>query len=295
MGFEKCHPTVNLIYFVAVIFAMVTFVHPIFLGISLICAVAYSIKRRGWKAAIFDGILPLLVLAFALYYGTFHHFGVTNLGRIFTGNKITLESLVYGLVLGACTAGVLIWMLCLFSVFSGDKVVYLFGRVSPKASLFLTVLLRMVPRTVAEAKKIDRARRGVGRGVGQGNILSRCAHLIGLVSTLITWLIEASVTASDSMRSRGSSLRGRRAFSIYRFDHRDRAYVIATFFFLTVTMMGYLLGQTDMQYDPRLVFPKITGMSYVFYVCYAVLCLMPLMLELWTEYQFKKARKSLCI
>lgn len=293
MGFEKCHPTVNLIYFSAVIFAMVTFVHPIFLGLSLGCAVAYSIKRQGKKAAIFDGIVPVLVLGFAVYYGTFHHFGVTNLGRLFTGNMITLESLVYGIVLGSCVAGVLIWLICLYSVFSSDKVVYLFGRVSPRASLMLTVLLRMVPRTKAEAKKIDRARQGVGRGIRQGNILRRGSNLVGLISALITWLIETSITASDSMRSRGSGLRGRKAFSIYRFDHRDRAYVIATFFFLTVTLMGYLLGQTDMQYDPRLVFPKITWMSYVFYAGYALLCLMPMGLELWTEYRFRKARRRL--
>ncbi len=291
MGFEKCHPAVNFIYFVAVIFGTVTFQHPIFLTISFLCAFAYSARRNGWKAVVFDLSLLVFVLAYAVYYGTFHHFGVTNLGTLFTGNRITLESLVYGLVIGICVAGVMIWLSCVYSVFSSDKVVYLFGRVSPRLSLFLAITLRMVPRIKGEARKINRAQQGIGRGIDQGNVLRRLKNVIRIFSMLITWTVESLATASESMRSRGSSLRGRKAFSIYRFDNRDRAYVIGVFFCLTVTLMALLLGQVYMQYDPRLVFPKITVMSYVFYAGYAMLCLMPLLLELWTEHLFRRARR----
>ncbi len=293
MGFEKCHPAVNFIYFAAVIFGTVTFQHPIFLAISCLSAVAYCTRRNGWKGAAFSASLLLFVAAYALHYATFHHFGVTNLGTFFTGNRITLESLVYGLVVGVCVAGVMIWFSCVYSVFSSDKVVYLFGRASPRFSLFLAILLRLVPRIKGEAKKIQRARQGIGRGITQGNVLRRMKNAICIFSMLLSWMIEALGTASDSMRSRGSLLRGRRAFSIYRFDNRDRAYVIGVFFCLTLTMMSLLLDQVQMQYDPRLVFPKITGMSYVFYAGYVALCLMPLCLEIWTEYRFQKARKRL--
>lgn len=293
MGFEKCHPAVNALYFAAVIYATVTFQHPIFLTISVACACAYAIKRKGWKAVAFSGAMLIFVAAYGLYYATFHHFGVTDLGTIFTGNKVTLESLTYGLVIGVCTAAVLIWLSCVYSVFSSDKMVYLFGRVSPKLSLLLTVGLRMVPRIGAQAKKINAAQKGIGLGVGQGNPFARVKNGLRIVGVLITWTVEAMTAASDAMNSRGSGLRGRTAFSIYRFDNRDRLYVIAMFTCLTVTMMSLLLGQVDMQYDPRLVFPPITTMSYVFYAGYALLCLMPLGLELWTVYRFAKARKKI--
>lgn len=293
MGFEACHPAVNLIYFAAVIFGTVTFRHPIFLAISMACAVAYSLKRNHLRSLIFDAILLIFVAAFTVYYATFHHFGVTNLGRLFTGNRVTLESIVYGAVIGVCVAGVAIWFTCVLNVFSSDKVVYLFGRVSPRLSLFLSVALRLTPRVVGEAKRINRARRGIGRGCGQGNPLRRVRNAIAVFSALITWTLETTATSSDAMRCRGSSLRGRTAFSIYRFDHRDRAYVIGVFFCLTLTLMALLLGQVDMQYDPRLVFPKITVMSYLFFGGYAALCLMPLGLELWTEHRFRAARKCL--
>ena len=292
MGFEACHPAVNLIYFAAVVFGMISFKHPIFLGISFFCAFAYSVKRNKWKAVIFNTILIPLAVLFALYYSSYHHFGMTELGINFVGNRLTLESMIYGLVLGFVIAGVMIWLSCVYSVFTTDKVVYLFGKVSPRLSLFLAILLRMVPRIKKEGQRINMAQKGIGRGTNQGNIFQRFVNCIRVFSMLISWTIGALRQSSDSMRARGSVLRGRTAFSIYRFDNRDRAYVIGLFACLTVTYMGYLLRQTRMIYDPRLLWTPITVMSYVFYLGYAIFCLMPLGLELWTEWRFKKAREK---
>lgn len=293
MGFERCHPAVNLLYFAAVLVGTVTFQHPVFLAISFLCACAYSIKRNGRKAALFALCLLPLVAVFALYYSSYHHFGVTVLRQNFIGNNLTVESLVYGGVLGLSIAGVLIWCSCVYAVFSTDKVVYLFGRVSPRLSLFLAIFLRMVPRMKQEAQKRNRAQQGIGRGVNQGNLFVRLRNALRIFSMPLTWLIGALATCSDAMRSRGSSLRGRTAFSIYRFDNRDRAYVIALFGCLTVVLMAVLLRQTTMVYDPAILMPPITPMSWLFYGGYAVFCLMPLGLELWTEYRFRRARRTL--
>ena len=293
MGFEKSHPAVNFIYFAAVIAGTILFQHPVFLAISFLCAFVYSIKRNHWKAVGFNCILLPLVAAFAFYYSSYHHFGVTVLQQNMIGNNMTLESLVYGCVLGVTVAGVLMWFSCIYSVFTTDKVVYLFGKISPRLSLFLAILLRMVPRIKKEAKKINTAQQGIGRGANQGNLWQRSRNCIRIFSMLITWTIESLTTASESMRSRGSSLRGRKAFSIYRFDNRDRAYVLGMFTCLTLTLMAVMLQQTDIIYDPKIIMTPVTTMSYVFYIGYAVFCLMPLMLELWTEYCFKKARRSL--
>ena len=293
MGFEKCHPAVNFIYFATVIAGMITFQHPIFLAVSFACAFIYSIKRNGLKALVFNIVLLPLIAAYAFYYSSYNHFGVTVLQQNMIGNNITLESLVYGFVLGFVVAGVLIWFSCVYSVFTTDKVVYLFGKVSPRLSLFLAIILRMVPRIKKEAKKINMAQCGIGRGFNQGNVFQRLRNGIRILSMLITWTIDSLTLVSESMRSRGSSLRGRKAFSIYRFDNRDRAYVITLFTCLTLIIMGVLLKQTDILYDPRIRMNPITSMSWFFYAGYGIFCLMPMGLELWTEYRFWKARKEL--
>lgn len=290
MGFERCHPAVNLIYFAAVLVGMITFQHPVFLVISFLCAYAYSVKRNGWKAVVFNLCLLPFVVAFALYYSSYTHFGMTVLRQNFVGNNMTQESLVYGAVLGVTGAGVCIWFSCVFSVFTTDKVVYLFGKVSPRLSLFMAILLRMIPRIKKEAKRINMAQQGIGRGANQGNLWQRFRNSLRIFSMLITWTIDSLTIASESMCSRGSSLRRRKAFSIYRFDNRDRLFVIGLFLCLTLTMMAVLLGQTDMVYDPKIIWTQVNPL---FCIGYGVLCLMPFGLELWTEYRFQKARRSI--
>lgn len=289
MGFDKCHPAVNFIFFAAVLGGTLGFHHPAFLAVSVLCACAYSVKRIGIRAAIFDGALIPLVVIFALYYSSYHHFGLTVLRKNFIDNNMTLESLVYGGVLGFTAMGVLVWFSCIHSVVTADKVVYLFGKLSPRLSLFLAILLRMVPRVKQEARRINTALMGIGRGANQGSFIERMVHCLQIGYILLTWTIDSLAAASDSMRSRGSSLRGRTAFSIYRFDNRDRAYVIGMFLCLTLTAMAVLLNQTRAVYDPRIL---VNPVFPAFLLAYAALCLMPLGLDLWTEYSFARARKN---
>lgn len=288
MGFEACHPAVNLIYFVAVIYGALAFSHPVYLAIGYACAFAYSVWREGKRALVFDLALLPCIVAFALYYSSYHHFGVTVLRQNFIGNNMTLESLVYGFVLGVSIATVLMWFTCVYAVFSADKVVYLFGRVSPTASLFLAIILRTVPRLKVQAHRIQTARRGIGRGAGQGSAWARVKNAVRIFSMLISWLIGSLATVSDSMRSRGSALRGRTAFSIYRFDDRDRAYVIAMFTCLTLTAMAMLLGRSTTVYAPRILTAPFTALDAIFATGYFLLCTMPLMLDVYTALRFAK-------
>ena len=292
MGFESCHPAVNFLFFAAVIYGSVAFQHPVFLAISCLCASAFSMKRNGKRAVIFNLCLLPLVVCFALYYSSYHHFGVTVLKQNFIGNNLTVESFVYGMVTGLRAAAVCMWLSCLFRVVSSDKVLYLFGRVSPRLSLFLTILLRFIPRIGREARKINLAQKGIGRGSNQGNVFRRLVNCLRIFSMLITWMISALALESDSMRSRGSLLRGRTAFSVYRFDNRDRAFVIALFSGITLTAMGAILGATTMFYNPRIVWKPLENVSALTAAGYAVLCLLPMGLECWMEYRFQRARRK---
>lgn len=289
MGFECCHPAVSFLFFSAVIAGTILFQHPVFLGISFACAFVYSIKRNGWKAAAFNTALLPLAAVFALYYSSYTHFGVTVLQQNFIGNAMTLESLIYGLILGLTAAGVVMWFSCVYCVFTTDKVVYLFGRVSPRLSLLLAILLRMIPRIKNQARRIQTAQAGIGKGIRQGNLIRRAGNCLRIFSILITWTVESLSAASESMRSRGGSLRGRTAFSIYRFDNRDRSLVIALFTLLTATLAAALMGQTGARYDPQIILPTVTAGFWAFAGCYCLLCLMPLALDLWAEYRFRKA------
>ena len=87
---------------------------------------------------------------------------------------------------------------------------------------------------------------------------------------------ENFVESAMSMKCRGYSLKGRTAFSIYRFDNRDRAFVTGMFALLTMVMIGWILDQTHIYYDPVMIFPPLTVMSHVFFTAYGAFMLMPL-------------------
>ncbi len=288
MRFDSYHPVINLIYFVSAIAFTIWFHHPVFLVISYVSAFLYSVKLNGKKALIFNLCLIPLTVLFALYYASYHHFGITNLRKNFIGNEITLESLVYGLMLGVTVAAVIMFFSCMFAVVSSDKVVYLFGRISPRLSLFLSILLRSVPRIKERGRKIEISREGIGKGVRQGNILQRFLHGISLISIVITWTLEDFVDSSVSMKSRGYSLKGRTAFSIYRFDNRDRSFVVMIFLCLTVVACGILLDQTEIIYNPEIIMNRITPLSAVFYGAYGVLLLLPMGLQVAGEIRFRR-------
>lgn len=181
MGFETCHPAVNFIFFAAAIYGTVSFMHPVFLAIVYAGAFAYSVKRCGKRAVAFNLCLLPLILVFALYYSSYHHFGVTVLRQNFIGNNLTVESFVYGLAIGLRFATLCMWLEAIFRVVTSDKVVYLFGRVSPRLSLFLTILLRFIPRVGREARKINLAQKGIGRGSNQGNVRAFALYVIELL------------------------------------------------------------------------------------------------------------------
>lgn len=290
MRFDSYHPTINLIYFVSAIGFAIWFNHPVFVAISYVAAFAYSVKLNRKRGFIFNACLVPLTVLYAGLYAYYNHFGVTPLRQNIIGNSITVEALVYGFVLGITIASVIMWMSCVFTVFSADKVVYLFGKVSPKLSLFISIMLRSVPRIKERAIRINASQRGIGRGVQDGNIVARLINVIRLISMLITWTLENFVESAKSMKCRGYSLKGRTAFSIYRFDNRDRSVVLEMFICLTFTAMAIMLDQTSVFYDPEIIMNRITTVSIVFYVAYAVFLLLPMALQIIGEWKFSKLK-----
>lgn len=96
----------------------------------------------------------------ALLNPMFNHYGVTMLYYVkSSGNWITLEALVYGVVLGAVMFVVIQWFSCYNKVMTTDKFIYLFGRIIPALSLILSMALRFVPRFTAQLKVIRSGRK----------------------------------------------------------------------------------------------------------------------------------------
>lgn len=292
MGFDRLHPGIALVIFASVLAGSAFLNHPMFLALSYMGAFAYSVKRNGIRALVFNAALVPIAVAFGFYYASYTHFGVTVLDHNLIGNNLTLESLLKGFSLGFTGAAIVMWLSCVLSVFTADKVVYLLGVLSPRLSLFASIVLRMAPRLKKQAATIGVARLGVGRGASQGNLFQRCLNAMKIASMLVTWLLESLSSIAASMNSRGCSLRGRTAFSLYRFDARDRCLTVAVFACLTAAAMAFVMGQATMSFSPVVALPSLHVIAPLLCLGYGALCFAPLALDLWTERCFRHAREA---
>lgn len=113
-------------------------------GMSFIGAFVYSVLLRGYDGfrTNIKYMIPLILLT-ALINPAFSHQGVTILTYFPSGNPLTLESIMYGIMAAFMLVTVICWFSCFNCVISSDKMVYLFGKAAPVLSLILSMTLRL--------------------------------------------------------------------------------------------------------------------------------------------------------
>ena len=281
--FSEYHPFVNFLYFALVIACSMFCMHPVCLSISLICAGWYAIVLEGKKAIGF-GVkiaLPMMFLA-AVVNPIFNHAGRTILGYLPSGNPLTLESIFYGMAAAVLLAAVLFWFRCYNVIMTSDKFIYLFGRVIPALSLVLSMTLRLVPKFKGQFQLVREAQRGIGRDVSEGRFLQRMRNSVTILSILTTWAMENAVETADSMKARGYGLPGRTAFSIYRWENRDRNLLVWLVFCGLYVFAGMKARGMYWQYFPEMKGISLAPFPISFWIVYFLMCLTPMILD-WKE------------
>lgn len=270
----------NFFYFLLVLAFTMFVSHPVVLALSLVCAMAYAVRLRGWRAVGLSlrYILPMALIA-AVVNPAFSHAGTTILAYLPSGNPLTLESVLYGIVAAALLCAVIVWFSCFTEVFPSDKFLYLFGRVIPALSLVLSMSLRFVPRFKTRFHLVADAQRCMGRDTSQGSLLQRLRAMTTVFSILLTWSLENAVQTSDSMKSRGYGLPGRTAFSLYRFDRRDRAALAWLCFCGSYLAGGWASGALYWRWYPWVKAAPLTPFTASFPLVFLALCLTPIFLD----------------
>lgn len=291
--FAKYHPLINFIYFTAVIVFSMIFVHPICLVTSLLCSVMYSIILNGKKALKFIAMLLPLMLISALINPAFNHEGVTVIAYLPSGNPLTLESILYGIVAASMVATVICWFSCFNKIMTSDKFIYLFGRIIPSLSLILSMTFRFVPKFKEQIQEVSNAQKSMGRDTSEGSVFARVKNSIRILSAVITWSLENAIDTSDSMKSRGYGLTGRTAYSNYVFGKRDVTALIYLAVTITYFLIGTLLGKINYRYFPSMRGTDMSFYSTSIFISYIMICIMPIIIEIWEELKWRKLKSKI--
>ena len=228
-----------------------------------------------------------MFLLIAIGNPLFSHRGATMLFMLFD-QWITLEAISYGLVSACTLSAIIVWFVCYQQVMTSDKFLYLFGNIAPNTALLITMTLRFIPKLKKDAADIAAAETMLN-GKPQ-RLTQKLGAVMRRLSVLLTMSMEAAVETADSMRSRGYGLPGRTAFSIYRFDDRDKAALAWLVFCGAYLISGWMAGGTYFRYYPTVKAAAWTPMTVSFMLAYFALVLTPVILDrredrLWNSLQ----------
>lgn len=279
--FYEYHPVINFAYF-AVVLVFTMFVNnPVILAISFFTAFIYSIYLNGIRMIKFylKTGLPVFLLI-AIINPLFNHGGVTIISYFPDGNPFTLESLIYGIVSAFLISAVMLWFSCINKIMISDKIIYLFGKITPKLGLLISMILRFIPKFKTQFQLVRNAQRCIGKDITNGKPLQRIRNAVRIFSIMILWSMENSIQTADSMKSRGYGLPHRTSYSPYRFVKRDSAFLAVMFLFVLFILIGVIKGITEFYYFPLISAINTNIYSISIYSAYFIICIMPFILDI---------------
>lgn len=284
--FAACHPLVNALFFGAAISVTMFSMSPFFLVATLLTSLLYCTLLLGVGSLGQNVLLCAVVIpAMTLLNGLFTHDGETVLFYI-NNNRITLEAFVFGACSGVMLVSVLLWFRCFSQLMTSDRLIYLFGKITPVFGLIVSMIFRYIPLLRRRFQQIHTAQRCIGKTCA-ASPLAKAQQKTKEASILIAWSLEASIDTADSMAARGYGLKGRTSFHMFRFSTQDKlllGLIVALFLLLCSGIHG---GNTGMFFYPALVW-RFGWADALYLVCFAALLCIPFVVDFMGEMKWKQ-------
>lgn len=288
-SFSQLNPIVITIYFVAVLGIVMFCLNPIILLVSLFGAVALNLIINGCKDGRSHMYSIVLFVILSLINPFVSHNGVTVL-FVMNNKPVTFEALVYGIVSGVMVVSVL-YMFRTFSVImTSDKLLYIFGGISPKLALILSMTLRYVPLFNRQAKKVENTGRALGI-YKEDNVVDNFKGKLRIFGIMATWALENGIITADSMTARGYGVGKRSCFYEFRIYKDDIIFLI-----LCVVLSGFtIMGIKDIEFDfyPAIKMSELTIVGVVGYISYGILVSLPIIIEVKEILKWKYLRSKI--
>jgi len=269
-----------MIYYLCVIGTAMFCMNPVVIIISLISACALFMtlsKKHSIKLHISFFILFLVM---AVINPIWYHNGITVL-FVVNDNPVTLEALMYGIFASAMIISVLYRFRTFTMIMTADKLLYVFGKLSPQLSLVLSMTLRFVPLIREQTAKVRNSQKALGI-YREDNVADTLKGEIRIFSIIATWALENGITTADSMEARGYGEHRRTSFSIFRFEKGDIVFLILCIILTAIFIAATAMGETDFSFYPAMTTISLTPLSASGYCSYAFLSILPCILE-WKE------------
>ena len=277
--FKSFNPYIILLHFVFVVGACMLVAHPVILFGALLSGGIYALMlcKNALKRILL--LLPT-ALVITVLNPLFNHRGVTTLFYLPSGNPVTLEAVIYGLMSGIMLEAVVLWFMCFGELFKSDKILYVFGKIAPSLSMLLSMALGFVPKLVKRTKDVMRASDAVGKGVREGSIKARMKNAVEIFHSVVGWAMESSVETAKSMKCRSFGKGKRTAYSVYKFESIDLAFLLV----ILACAVAFFGSLPKVSYYPEIMIDWKSAGAWV----YVLVCFAPIVIDLMEVRRWKQ-------
>lgn len=305
--FSRYHPVVNLIFYLLVLGTTMFQMSVGLVFISLFSAVVYYFMLKKTEGLKYCAVVVGIIIVSAIINPLFSHKGGTLLFYLFTGNPVTLESIIYGLISAIIIGAMLLWFSTFNQVMGVERILGAIGKVLPNVSLLITMIMRFIPQYTRHQRKVSMVNKVNKRNYGEKinllnrektekeNVIEACKKqkkkngidkIIDSIkegsrtfSITTTWALENSIYTADSMKARGFGTGRRTNYSNYKFQKRD--YLLMGWLVILWLVVVFSL-EREKVYTYYYPFIQVKN-NVVVYLIYGLLCLTPVLINVKEE------------
>ncbi len=272
--FHDNNPIAVTLYYLSVTAISMFTMNPVILMISLISSVlSFCLYTKGSaRSHIFSLILFVVLCAIN---PLINHNGATVLFYL-NDRPLTLEATVYGMVAATMVTASLYWLRLFSGAMSSDKLLYLFGRFSPKLALILSMAIRYVELLRHRWRKIQNAQKALGL-YDDGNLIDALRGRARVLSILMTWTLENGIITAESMDARGYGVGRRTSFKLYKLRVPDMILILITAALTALAVVGITRSHVD--YYPTITMQLGDPLSIAGCIGFGMLTLLPIILN----------------
>ncbi len=275
--FLRYNPTVAAMHCLSVVGIILFTMDPILLSISLVGALTASVLQNGGFKGRSHFYFLCLFVGVTLLNPLFSHNGATVL-FVMNHNPITLEALIYGLLTAMVLVASLYWFRTYTEGMTADAWLYLFGGLSPRLALILSMALRYIPLFANQQKKVKQTQTALGLYKDE-NIIDRIKGELRVFSVMVTWALENGIVTADSMVARGYGIGKRSRYSDYRIRKGDVILLCLMVGLTVLTVMAMVKGAVGFTVYPTMQSAESSMLGILGYLSYGLLTFLPMIIE----------------
>ncbi|MCR5321768.1 MAG: energy-coupling factor transporter transmembrane protein EcfT [Lachnospiraceae bacterium] len=285
-SFKDHNPAAVAFYFLAVTAVSMFTMNPVLHILTFIGGITqFSIQKVGRKTATHLFFIGLGIVL-ALIRPVFNHNGATVL-FVVNDNPITKEAFIYGVNAAIIVVGVLYLFRVFSIIMTSDRLLYLFGRFSPKTALVMSMGLRYVPLLREKSRQIKAAQTAIGIN-RDDNAIDRIKAGLNVFSATISWGLENGIITADSMAARGYGKHKRTQFSRFSFTKSDMIIILLTIGLIIPSIMSFFFGYYNVAFYPYFEMKETNGYGVVGYITFAILMMMPVAADITENFRWKR-------